>query len=398
MITQVTENVYWVGVVDWSLRQFHGHELSTHRGSTYNSYLINDQKVVLVDTVWDPFKDQLIENIKEIIDPAKIDYVVANHSEVDHAGSLPEVMRHAVNAELIMSKRGEDSFQGHFHHSWKYRSVETGDTLDIGKNKLVFIEAPMLHWPDSMFTYMTGDNILMPNDAFGQHYASAFRFNDEVDNEELYDEALKYYANILTPYSNLVPKKIDELLAMNVPVDVIAPSHGVIWRNNPLQIVEKYSEWAAQNPEPRATILYDTMWNATQKMAEAIGDGLADEGVDYKILHAATTDRNDALVEVFKSRTIAIGSPTLNYGVLPTIAPLLEDLRGLRFKNKIGAAFGSYGWSGESVKMIEEHFEKCKIPVVREGIRCKWQPSTQDLENCRSYGRALGSETKKVIT
>ena len=397
MITQVTENVYWVGVVDWSLRQFHGHELSTHRGSTYNSYLINDQKVVLVDTVWDPFKDQLIENIKEIIDPAKIDYVVANHSEVDHAGSLPEVMRHAVNAELIMSKRGEDSFQGHFHHSWKYRSVETGDTLDIGKNKLVFIEAPMLHWPDSMFTYMTGDNILMPNDAFGQHYASAFRFNDEVDNEELYDEALKYYANILTPYSNLVPKKIDELLAMNVPVDVIAPSHGVIWRNNPLQIVEKYSEWAAQNPEPRATILYDTMWNATQKMAEAIGDGLADEGVDYKILHAATTDRNDALVEVFKSRTIAIGSPTLNYGVLPTIAPLLEDLRGLRFKNKIGAAFGSYGWSGESVKMIEEHFEKCKIPVVREGIRCKWQPSTQDLENCRSYGRALGSETKKTI-
>lgn len=397
MITQIAENVYWVGVVDWSLSHFHGHELSTHRGSTYNAYLIKDEKTVLVDTVWGPFQEQLLENIKEIIDPASIDYIVANHAETDHSGSLPAVLRHAGNAEVIVSKRGEESFQGHFHHSWNVRSVQTGDSLDIGKNKLVFIEAPMLHWPDSMFTYVSGVNILMSNDAFGQHYATAFRFNDQVDQEELFEEALKYYANILTPYSNLVPKKIDELLALNVPVDMIAPSHGVLWRDNPLQIVEKYREWASQKPEPRATILYDTMWEATRKMAVAIGDGLADEGVDYKIVHAATTDRNDTLVEVFKSRTIIVGSPTLNYGVLPTIAPLLEDLRGLRFKNKIGAAFGSYGWSGESVKTIEEHFEKCKIPVVRNGIKCKWQPTVQDLEQCRSFGRELGVATKKPL-
>jgi len=397
MVTEIAQGVYWTGVVDWGLRRFHGHELSTHRGSTYNSFLIKDEKTVLVDTVWDPFSDQLIENITEIVDPASIDYIVANHSEADHAGALPDVMRHAPDAELIISKRGEDSFKGHFHHSWKTRAVQTGDTLDIGKNKLVFIEAPMLHWPDSMFTYLAGLNILMPNDAFGQHYATAYRFNDQVDNNELFEEAHKYYANILTPYSNLVEKKIDEVLALGVPVDMIAPSHGVIWRDNPIQIVEKYREWAQQKPEQRAVILYDTMWNATRRMAEAIGDGLADEDIDFKIIHAAVTDRNDALVEVFRSRTIVVGSPTLNYGVLPTITPLLEDLRGLRFKNKIGAAFGSYGWSGESVKVIEEHFKTCKIPVVREGIRCKWQPTTQDLDKCRIFGRELGTETKKRI-
>jgi len=397
MVYEIAKGVYWVGVVDWALRRFHGHELSTHRGSSYNAYLITDEKTVLVDTVLESFQDRMLDNIREIVDPASIDYVVANHSEPDHAGALPAVMRHAPEAELIVSKRGEESFEGHFHHSWNVRSVGTGDRIPIGERDLVFIEAPMLHWPDSMFTYLTGANVLMPNDAFGQHYAAAYRFNDQVEGGELFEEALKYYANILTPYSALVEKKIDEVMAMDVPVDIIAPSHGVLWRDNPLQIVEKYREWAAQKPEPRAVILYDTMWNATQRMAEAIGDGLVDEGVDYKLLQAAVTDRNDAIVEVFRARTVVVGSPTFNYGVLPTITPLLEDLRGLRFRNKIGAAFGSYGWSGEAVKLIEEHLQKCKIPVVVEGVRCKWRPSAKDLETCRSFGRKLGEETKKAI-
>lgn len=396
MVTQIAEGVYWVGVVDWALRRFHGHELSTHRGTTYNSYLFVDEKTVLVDSVWVPFQEQFMENIREIIDPAKIDYVVASHSEPDHAGSLPKIMELAPNATVIMSKRGEESFAGHYHHNWNIRTVKTGETLSIGEKSLVFIEAPMLHWPDSMFTYLTGSGILMANDAFGQHYATAFRFNDQVDQGELYEEALKYYANILTPYSNQVLKKIEEVVGMNVPVFMIAPGHGVIWRNNPLQIVTKYREWANQEPEPRAVILYDTIWQATRRMAEAIGDGFADTGVEYAILHAAVTDRNDAIVEVFRSRTVVIGSPTLNYGVLPTIAPLLEDLRGLKFKNKIGAAFGSYGWSGESVKVIEEHFGKCGIPVAREGIRCKWQPGSQDLDACRAFGREIAKMTLKT--
>lgn len=396
MITELKDKVYWVGVIDWETRKFHGHELSTHRGTTYNSYLIIDEKIVLVDTVWGPFHEQLLSNIREIVDPSKIDIIVANHSEVDHSGGLPAIMKNCTNATLVVSKRGKESVEGHFHQPWKFRAVQTGERISIGKNELVFIEAPMLHWPDSMFTYLTGHNILMPNDAFGQHYASAFRFNDQVDQNELYEEAIKYYANILTPFSKLVTKKIDEVLALNLPIDVIAPSHGIIWRKDPIQIVKKYREWAEQNPEPRAVIIYDTMWNGTRKMAEAIGEGLADVGVDHKIYHVAVTDRNDIITDIFCSKTIVIGSPTVNTGVLPTITPILEDIRGLRFQNKIGAAFGCYGWSGESVRLIEEHLVKCNISLIREGIKVKWMPSSDDLSVCRNFGKELGRETKNI--
>ncbi len=397
MVTELKKGVYWVGVVDWALRRFHGFELSTHRGSAYNAYLIVDEKVALVDTVWTPFQDQLIENIRQVIDPSKIDYIVANHSEVDHSGALPAVVSLAPKATVVVSKRGLESVEGHYHQPWNFRAVGTGDTISLGKNSLVFVEAPMLHWPDSMFTYLTGHNILMPNDAFGQHYATAFRFNDQVDQEELYEEALKYYVNILTPFSHLVTKKIEEVVALNLPVDIIAPSHGVLWRNDPLQIVRKYLEWAAQKPEPRAAVVFDTMWNGTRRMAEAIGDGLADEGVPYTLLHAAVTDRNDLLVEVFKARSIVIGSPTMNNGLLPSIEPVLSEIKGLKFKNKLGAAFGTYGWSGECVKLIEHHLEECRIPLIRPGIRAKWQPKPADLEACRAFGREIAAATKKPL-
>jgi len=395
MVTELKKGVYWVGVVDWTLRHFHGHELSTHRGSTYNSYLIVDEKTALVDTVWSPFAGQLLKNIREVVDPASIDIVVANHSESDHSGGLPAIMQCAPQAQLIVSKRGRSSVEGHYHQPWPFRAVGTGDRISLGSNELLFIEAPMLHWPDSMFSYLTGLNVLMSNDAFGQHYATAFRFNDEVDQRELYEEALKYYANILCPFSDRVGPKIDELLALGLPVDMIAPSHGVIWRREPLQIVQRYREWAAQKPEPRALILFDTMWNGTRLMAEAIGDGLADAKVDYKIIDMAVSDRNDAIAEIFGARTLVIGSPTLNNGLLPTISPILTDIKGLKFKNKLGAAFGTYGWSGECVKLIEEHFAQCGIPLVREGIKCKWQPTVPELEACRAFGRELGAATKQ---
>lgn len=394
MITELKKGVYWVGVVDWGLRHFHGHELSTHRGSTYNSYLIVDEKTVLVDTVWGPFQDQLIENIKQVVDPARIDIVVANHAETDHSGGLNAVMRWAPNATVVVSKRGEESVEGHYHQPWNFRQVKTGESINIGTNNLVFIEAPMLHWPDSMFTYLTGLNILMPNDAFGQHYATEFRFNDQVNTEELYEEALKYYANILTPFSALALKKIDEVLALNLPVDIIAPSHGVIWRSDPLQIVNRYRQWASQVPEKSAVIIYDTMWQGTRKMAEAIGDGLTREGVANKIFHMATSDRNDVITEIFKARAVIVGSPTLNNGLLPTIMPVLEDLRGLRFQNKIGAAFGTYGWSGESVGKIEEHLKRCKIPCACPGVKAKWQPKPADLEACEALGRTMAEAIK----
>ena len=397
MVTVLTEGVYWVGVVDWALRRFHGHELSTHRGSSYNSYLIVDEKIVLVDTVWGPFQEQLIENIREVIDPAKIDIVVANHAEVDHSGGLPAVMRQAPKATVVVSQRGKESIEGHYHQPWNFKAVKTGEKIGIGKHDLVFIEAPMLHWPDSMFTYLTGKNILMPNDAFGQHYATAFRFNDQVNQEELYEEAIKYYANILTPFSSMVSKKITEVLSLNLPVDMIAPSHGVIWRKDPLQIAKKYQEWSSQKPEKSAVIIYDTMWEGTRRMAEAIGQGIAGEGVQYKLFHTGVSDRNDVVTEIFKAKAVVVGSPTFNQGVLPTIRPILEDLRGLKFENKIGAAFGSYGWSGESVSTIEEYLNRCKIPAVAEGVKAKWQPRESDLIKCKELGqkvaRAIMSST-----
>jgi len=395
MVVQLKEGVYWVGVTDWELRLFHGHELSTHRGSTYNSYLIVDKKIVLVDTVWGPFADDLIANIREIVDPAKIDIVVTNHSEPDHAGSLPAIMRHCPNAEVVVSKMGATSVPGHFHENWKFRTVKTGDRIDIGSSELVFVEAPMLHWPDSMFTYVTGRNILIPNDAFGQHYATGFRFNDEVDETELWEECLKYYANILTPFSDRVAKKIDEVLALGLPVDMIAPSHGVIWRKNPLQIVHKYREWAKQIPETRAVVLFDTMWDATRRMAEAIGDGLAETGVPHKIVNLAVTDRNDVLVDVFRSRTVLVGSSTINNGPLPTIMPVMTDIKGLKFKNKIGAAFGSYGWSGEAPKQVEELLRGAGVEIVKDAIKFKWQPRPEELDACRAFGREIGEITKK---
>jgi len=393
MVMEIMEDVYWVGVVDWDLRHFHGYELSTHRGSSYNAYLILDERPVLVDTVWGPFENELIENISRIIDPSEIEIVVVNHSESDHSGALPAIMRHAPQAQLVVSRRGLQSVEGHYHQPWNFRPVVTGDRINIGKNDLIFVEAPMLHWPDSMFTYLTGRNLLMPNDAFGQHYATAFRFNDEVNQQELYEEALKYYVNIIAPFSAQVIRKIQEIEPLNLQIDMIAPSHGVIWRDDPMQIVRNYLEWAAQEPQPTAVILFDTMWNGTRRMAEAIGQGLADEGVDHKILHVGLTDRNDALVEVFKARTVVIGSPTLNGGLLPSITPILEACRGLKFQNKLGAAFGSYGWSGESVKLIEEHFAACKIPLIREGIKCKWQPREDELAECREFGRELARAT-----
>ena len=396
MGTELAKGVYWVGVTDWGIRRFHGFELSVHRGTTYNAYLIRDEKTVLVDTVWGPHAAEFVARVRELVDPAKIDYVVVNHAEPDHSGSLPEIMRLCPNATVVVSKNGAVSVPGHYHAPWKLQTVKTGDRLKIGANELVFLEATMLHWPDTMFTYPTGHNILFSNDGFGQHYASAFRFNDQVCQEELYEEALKYYANILTPFSDRVARKIDEVLALNLPVTLIAPSHGIIWRKDPLQIVRQYQEWAAQKPARTAVIVYDTMWNATERMAKAIGEGLTEAGVDNKVFHAALTDSNDLMVEIFKSGLVVIGSCTHNNGILPSLSKILEEMRGLRFRNKTGAAFGSYGWSGESVKEIEEHFKRCSIPLAREGIRVKWQPGPADLAQCREFGRQLAESVKSL--
>ncbi len=397
MVVELKDGVYWVGVVDWNIKKFHGHEYSTHRGTTYNCYLIVDEKVALVDTVWGPYSQQMIENIQKIIDIRKIDYVIANHAEVDHSGGLPELMKLIPDATVVVSEKGNESIFKHYHENWKFRVVKSGESISLGKNNLVFVAAPMLHWPDSMFTYLTGKNILMPNDAFGMHYASSGRFNDEVDMIEVYQEAIKFYANILTPFSDLVIRKIDEFKKLNVPVDIIAPSHGIIWRKDPLQIVNRYYEWATQKNDGSVVIIYDTMWNATEKMAKAIAEGLEMEGVKFKFFNMAVSDRNDVLTEIFNSKGIIIGSPTLNNGLLPTIKPILEDLKGLKFKNKVGAAFGSYGWSGENVKLIEENLEKARIKKMQDGIKIKWQPTKEELDQCVVFGRNFAKGLRSSV-
>jgi anaerobic nitric oxide reductase flavorubredoxin len=391
MSFKITDSVTWVGKIDWELRRFHGDEYSTHKGSSYNSYMIKDEKVVLIDTVWMPFGKEFVENLKKEIDLNKIDYIIANHAEVDHSGALPELMREIPNTPIYCTKNGVKSLKGHYHMDWNFREVKTGDTLDLGKNKIVFIEARMLHWPDTMFSYLTEENILFSNDAFGQHLASEFMFNDLVNREELYLEATKYYANILTPFSPFVRKKIEEVVALNVPVNMIAPSHGIIWRKDPLQIVNKYMEWASDYQENQITILYDTMWSNTRKMAEAIAKGIkeADKDVAVKLYNSAHTDKNDIITEVFKSKMIIAGSSTINKGILNSMAGILEMIKGLSFKNKKAAAFGSYGWSGEGNKIISEELKDSGFTLVNDGIRELWAPDEKALERCCEFGKEI---------
>ena len=391
MELHIKSNVSWVGKIDWELRKFHGDEYSTHRGSTYNSYLIEEEKIALIDTAWLPFAKEYVENLRKIIDLKKIDYVIANHAESDHSGALPELMSHIPGTPIYCTANGIKSLKGHYHQDWNFQAVKTGDRLSLGKKELIFVEAPMLHWPDTMFCYLTGDNILFSNDAFGQHYATEFMFNDLVDRAELMAECIKYYANILTPFSAFVGKKIKEVLSFNLPVDIICASHGVIWRDNPVQIVDQYLKWADSYKENQITIIYDSMWNGTRVMAENIASGIrqSDQKVNVKLYNISRSDKNDVITEIFKSKAILVGSPTVNRGILTAVAALLEEIKGLKFQGKKAAAFGCYGWSGESVKVISENLQSAGFEVVDGGIRSLWNPDTTSIETCVEYGKKV---------
>jgi len=396
MSFRINDNISWVGKIDWELRKFHGEEYSTNRGSTYNSYLVRDKHTALIDTVWSPFREEFVEQLSQEIALDKIDFIVANHAEPDHSGALPELMKAIPDKPIYCTANAIKSLTGYYHQDWNFQVVNTGDRLNLGSRELVFVSAPMLHWPDSMFCYLTGDNVLFSNDAFGQHYASELMYNDLVDQAELDQECIKYYANILTPFSKLVAKKIQEVVGLGLPVDMICTSHGVIWRDDPLQIVNKYAEWADDYQENQITIIYDTMWNSTRRMAEAIaeGIGLADGEVAVKLFNSAREDKNDIITEVFKSKAILVGSSTINRGILNSVAGILEVIRGLGFKKKKAAAFGSYGWSGEGVKMISELLREGGFEVVNEGLRELWNPNRQSLKNCLGFGRDLAEAFK----
>lgn len=397
MKKSIVNNVYWVGKNDWELRKFHGYEYSTHKGSSYNSYLIQEEKTVLIDTVFQPFSKEFIDNLASEIDLKSIDYIIMNHAEPDHSGAISELLRLIPGTPVYCTENGVKSLKGQFHGEWNFKTVKTGDKLDLGNGKeLIFIQAPMLHWPDSMFCYMTKDNILFSNDAFGQHFCTELLFNDLVNQSELYQEAIKYYANILTPFSPLVLKKIDEVLKFNLPVDFICPSHGVVWRDNPAQIIHKYVEWASAYQENQITIVYETMYNGTRSIAESIVKGInaEDKVVDIKLYNIATNDLNDIITEIFKSKAVFIGSPTVNNGIMSHTAGLMEMVKGLKFKGKKGASFGCFGWSDVSTKIILNLLKESGFEIVGEPISCNWGPDEGAMQRAFDFGRSVVSKSE----
>ena len=396
MSKKINDMITWVGKTDWELKKFHGDEFTTTKGSTYNSYLIRDEKVVLIDTVWLPYDREFINNLKKEIELDKIDYIIIQHGEVDHSGALIELMKQIPNTPIYCTANGIKSIKGQYHEDWNFIPVKTGDRLNIGENTLTFIEAPMLHWPDTMFTYMDKEEILFSNDGFGEHLASEFLYADEVNQLDLYNQALTYYANILAPFGLMVKNKINEILKMNVPIKMICPSHGLIWRREPEQIINKYLEWADNYQEEQITIIYDTMWNSTRKMAEAIAKGIknVNDKVEVKLMNTSKDDKTDVLTEVFKSKAILVGSPTVNNGYLHSIAGILEMIKGMRLKNKKATAFGSFGWSGEAVKQINEELKKAGFEVLNEGIRAEWTPDGEMEKKCIEFGEDVA---RKII-
>jgi flavorubredoxin len=393
---ELTNGVYWVGVVDWNLRDFHGY--TTPRGGTYNAYLIVDEKIALVDTVKHGFAGEMIERIREIIDPSKIDYIVSNHVEMDHSGSLPEIMKIAVNAQVIATEKGKEGLLRHYRTNWNFRTVKTGDELTLGKKTLFFITAPMLHWPDSMFTYLKEDKILLSNDGFGQHLASSFRFDENVcsllgyECDTVMDEAAKYYANILMPFAGIILKKIEEIQKQGIEIKMIAPSHGMIW-TNPGKIIDAYLKWAQGISKQKVLVIYDTMWNSTETMANEILRGVADSGVEAALFHLRKNEWSEIVKEVLEARAIIIGSPTLNNGMFPTVGGFLTYLMGLRPKNKLWATFGSYGWAGGAVKAVNEKLKSSGYEPV-ESLEVNFRPDEADLGKCYALGQKIASMVK----
>ena len=397
MQVRVAEEVYWVGAIDWNVRNFHGYTYATPRGTTYNAYLITGEKIALVDTVALEFAGEMLGRIRELVNPGRIDYLIANHGEIDHSGAIPEVMKLAPQAKLVCSKRGVESLGRYLPGEWDFMVVETGDEINLGRKTLTFIEAPMLHWPDSMFTYIEEEALLLPNDAFGQHLATSQRFADEVDEWVLFDEAARYYANILWPFSPLVLKKIEEIQKMGIEISTIAPSHGLIWRKNPGKIIEAYLRWAKGEATPKVLVVYETMWGSTEKMARALLEGVASEGVEVGLYGLPTADRSEAIKELLEAKGILVGSSTHNQRMLLNMAAFLEDLKGLKPTGKIGAAFGSYGWAAKAVQQMEKDLQEAGIEVVEADLSFKFAPHEEEIEKAFEFGKAFAGRVKAAI-
>jgi flavorubredoxin len=393
---KLTESVYWVGAIDWEIRNFHGY--NTSRGTTYNAYLIMGDEPILVDTVKAPFYDEMLSRIKSIIEPSKIKYIISNHAEMDHSGSLPQTIATIKPEKVFASKMGVKALAEHFNCDLKITEINNGETLNLGNSQLTFLETRMLHWPDSMFTYFANDKFLFTQDGFGMHLATTKLFAEENNRDILHYEASKYFANILLPYANFVTRLLTQFKQMDLKVDIIAPDHGPIWRNNDVNfIIDLWGKWAKQEYYSKAVIIYDTMWNSTAKMARSIADGIYTENVEVKLLPLTTIHRSDVATEILEAGALLIGSPTLNQQIFPTVADVLTYLQGLKPKNLIGQVFGSYGWGGEAIKILTEHMTKLNIEPIGEAINVKYVPTNNDLVTCRNLGINIAKQLKNKI-
>jgi len=393
---QISEHVYWVGAIDWNVRDFHGY--LTRRGSTYNAYLILADKPTLIDTVRAPFRDEMMARIASVITPCDIQYIVSNHAEMDHSGCLPEVIDAIGPEKVFTSVMGTKTLREIFHRELSLIPLKDGDQVSLGNMTLSFLETRMLHWPDSMFSYLAEEQVLFSQDAFGMHLASSQRFDDEVDPAILRYEAATYFANILTPYAPLITKLLSRVLAAGMNFSIIAPDHGPIWRKDIQGILNHYADWALQIPARRAVVLYGTMWHSTEKMALAITEGMISNGIEVKSMSIDACHRSDVAYELMDAGALMVGSSTLNNNMLPGMADILTYLRGLKPKIPFGAAFGSYGWSGEAPRQIQEMLVGMKVELIGDPVQTRHVPTPEVLAQCHDTGRLMSEKIKQLIT
>ena len=387
---KVSDHVYWVGAIDWRMRDFHGY--ATPRGSTYNAYLILADKITLIDTVRATFKDELFARIASVVDPNDITYIISNHSEMDHSGCLPEAIKMINPEKVFASNIGVKTLNEQLSFDREITPLKDGESLSLGNLNLSFMETKMLHWPDSMMTYVAEDNLLFSQDGFGMHLASSERFADTISNEILEYEAAKYYANILMPYSRLVSRLLTKVSDMGLKIDIIAPDHGPVWRKDVSKILQSYSKWAIQEPTCKAVVVYDTMWKSTATMARAIGEGLGAGGTSVRLMPLMGSHRSEVVTEILNAGALIVGSSTMNNNMLPGMADVLLYLKGLKPINLIGAAFGSYGWTGEAAGQIEEILRAMKVEIVADAIKAKYVPDGAVLEQCYSMGQLIAGK------
>jgi flavorubredoxin len=388
---EIKPEIYWVGAIDWNIRNFHGY--ITQRGTTYNAYLIIDKKVTLVDTVKHYLYDEMLERIKEIVNPNKIDYIVSNHVEMDHSGSIMKLKNESPNVKIITSTRGQKGLIRHYKKDLDFHVVNSGDTLNIGKRTLHFVHIPMVHWPDSMVTYIPLEKLLLSNDAFGQHIASNKRFDDEIEWGILREEAAKYYANIVMPYGDQVKNALEGVSGLDI--DMIAPSHGFIWKSKIPEILKEYKKWANFESEKKALIVYDSMWGSTEKIAYHLMEGLSESGINVLLRNLKNNHISDIITDVQDSKLILLGSPTLNNGMLPSMAGFLTYLKGLRPRNRIGFVFGSYGWGGQAVGEIEKIVKDLSWDMPYDSINLNYIPDDKELKVVKKIGKKIGKYLKK---